>query len=148
MNDPAGMRPGDEAMTCDQIKGELLASGGVPMNPAHVAQAQSAATELKTRQAQVQKEGRALAAQESATNASASSLGAVPYAGKAAQAAADAKNTAEQNAFNAQAQRRLAPSERALSGSTAAMTSDMAANLQNDPRKARLISLAGKKDCR
>jgi hypothetical protein len=148
MNDPAGMRPGDEAMTCDQIKGELMASGGVPMNRTHVAQAQSAATDLQTRQAQVQKEGQALAAQESATNAAASSLAAVPYAGKAAQAAADAKNTAEQNAFNTQAQKKLAPSERALSGSTATLTSDMAANLQNDPRKARLISLAGKKDCR
>ena len=147
MNDPAGMRPGDDAMTCDQIKGELMASGGVPMNRAHVAQAQSAATDYTTKSAQVQRESQALAAQETATSAAASSLGAVPFAGKAAQGAADAKNTAETNAFNARAQKTLSPSERALSGSTATLTSDMAANLQNDPRKARLISLAGKKNC-
>ncbi|HEY2357517.1 MAG TPA: hypothetical protein VGH86_08705 [Phenylobacterium sp.] len=147
MNDPAGMRPGDEAMTCDQIKAELMTSGGIQMNRGHVAQAQSAATDFQTKQAQVQRESQALVAEETATNAAASAAGNVPFAGKAAQAAADAKNTAESNAFNAHAQKTLNPAQQALSGSTATLASDMAANLQNDPRKARLISLAGAKNC-
>jgi hypothetical protein len=147
MNDPAGQRPGDGAMTCDQIKAEFMASGGVPLNRAHVTEAQAAASDYQGKSAKVQSEYSALVAQESATNMAASAAGLVPGVGQATTAAANAKNTAEQKAFSAHAQSELTPATQRLSSSTGTVVSDVAANLQNDPRKARLISLAGKKNC-
>lgn len=147
MNDPAGQRPGDEAMSCDQIKAEFMASGGMTMNRSHVAEAQAAASDYQGKSAKVQSEYNALVAQESATNLAASAAGLVPGVGQAAAAAANAKNTAEQKAFSAHAQSELTPATQRLSSSTGTVVGDVAANLQNDPRKARLISLAGQKNC-
>ena len=147
MNDPAGQRPGDEAMSCDQIKAEFLASGGIAMNKSHVAEGQAAASNYQSKSATVQSEYAALVAQESASNLAASAAGFVPGVGQAAQAAADAKNTAEQKAFNAHAQAEMTPATQRLASSTGTVVSDVATNLQNDPRKARLISLATQKNC-
>ena len=147
MNDPAGMRPGDEAMSCDQIKAEFMASGGITMNRSHVAEGQAAASDYQSKSAKVQSEYAALVAQESATNVAAGAAGMVPGVGKATQAAADAKNTAEQKAFNAHAQAEMSPAAQRLTSSAGTELSDVAGNLQNDPRKARLISLATQKNC-
>jgi hypothetical protein len=147
MNDPAGQRPGDEAMSCDQIKAEFMASGGINMNRSHVAEGQAAASDYQQKSAKVQSEYAALVAQESATNMAASAAGMVPGVGRAAQAAADAKNTAEQNAFKAHAQAEMTPAAQRLTSSAGTEVSDVAASLQNDPRKARLISLATQKNC-
>jgi hypothetical protein len=148
MKDPAGQRPGDEAMACDQIKAEIMASGGVEMNREHLARAQSAGADYQAKSAKVQREGKALAAEQAATNLAVGAASFVPGVGNVVATAAAAKNMAETQAFSAHAQATLTPAQRALTGSTAVVVGDLAANMQDNPRQARLMSLAMQKNCR
>lgn len=148
MDDPAARRPGDEAMTCDQIKAEYMAQGPTPVDRGHLAAAQSAARNFQAKSAQVQAEGTALAAEQTATNMAAGAAGLVPGVGQAAAMAAQAKNDAEQKAFNEHARQIMAPAEQGMMSSTGTLMGDMAGAMQRNPRQARLMSLAMQKNCR
>ena len=63
-NDPSAMRPGDEAMTCDQIKAEFAANGGLNVDKTQVAQAQTAGQNLIAANNQVEADARAMQARE------------------------------------------------------------------------------------
>jgi hypothetical protein len=117
------------------------------MNQSHVTEAQAATASYQSKTAKLQSEATALAAQEAATNLAASAVSMVPGVGNVAAAAAGAKTAAEQKAFNAHALAEMTPATQRLTSSTGAVVGDMAANLQSDPRKARLVSLAGQKNC-
>jgi hypothetical protein len=146
MNDPAGQRPGDEAMACEQIKAELQTSG-VEVNREHLAQAQTAGADYQAKAAKVQREGKALAAQQAATTVAAAAASAIPVVGNAAASAVVATTMAQQQAFAARSQATLTPAQQALTASTANVMGDTAASMQNNPRQARLMSLAMQKNC-
>jgi hypothetical protein len=147
VNDPSAARPGDEAMSCDQIKAEFLANGGMPLNRGHVAEAQAAGRDFQARTAKVQAEGNALAAEQSAANIAVAPAANLPVVGKAAQAAVDAKNAAEQKAFNEHAQKELAPAYQRFGSATGQVLGDVAGDLQSNPRQGRLVYLAQQKKC-
>jgi hypothetical protein len=146
-NDPAGVRPGDEAMTCDQIKAEFMAKGGMNVDKTQLAQAQTAGKNFQAKNNQIQAEGQALVARETVTNTAASAAAMTPFGGAAA-AAAQAHNAAEQAAFNAHAQAELNPAEQQMMGANANLIGGISNQLQANPRQARLMSLAQRKNCR
>jgi hypothetical protein len=148
MNDPAGMRPGDDDMTCDQIRAELMTQQGITPNREHVREAQVAAKDFQAKSAQIQAEGAALAAQQAAVATGASALSLVPGVGDVAARAVMASQAAQQQAFGAHATAVLNPAENRVMNTTGSVVSDMAQSLQNNPRFARLGSLAMKKNCR
>ena len=145
-NDPAGMRPGDEAMTCDQIKAEFMANGGLHVDQAQAAQGQAAAKDFQTKNQQIQAEAMAMEARESATAAATTAAAYTPFGGAAA-AAAQAQQQADQAALNAKAQKELVPAQQRMVSSTTSTMSDISAQMQANPRQARLMSLAQEKNC-
>jgi len=150
-HDPAGARPGDDQMTCDQINAELMQQApSVTAPPAeHVAQAQQDASATMAKVHQLEGEAAAASAQGAAESAAAGALSAVnPIAGRAADAAAMAHQQATQAALSAQSQAELAPREQAMMRDTARLATDMSPGLQANPRFARLIDLADQKHCR
>jgi len=142
-------QPGDAAMTCDQIKAEMMQQPIQGPNQQHVTEAQSAVSAQMATTAKLQAEGTALAAAESAQNLAASGLSAVnPIAGNAAQQALDAQHMAAQAALNAKAKAELEPEEARTMQATGAIMGDVNAQMQSNPRFARLAYLAGQKNCR
>jgi hypothetical protein len=146
VNSGAGARPGDEAMTCDQLRAELTAQQGFTgVSAEHRAQGQAAAAEFQSQERKVQAESAALAAQETATSAAASA--ATAFGGNAAGAAAGAANEARNAAFSAHAQAELAPSQRRMMDSAATSIGDLDQQMAANPRLGRLFQLAQQKNC-
>jgi Spy/CpxP family protein refolding chaperone len=86
-------------------------------------------------------------ARETATDAAAAAAGMTPFGGAAA-AAAQAQSVADQAALNAEAKQKLGPAQQQAMAATTNMTSNIAAQMQANPRQARLVSLAEQKNCR
>ncbi len=146
--DPSATRPGDEAMTCDQIKAELMQQPWQAPNQTHVAEAQAATRAQMATTAQLQAEGTAMAARESSENLAASGLSMVnPVAGAAAQSALNAQQQAEQAALNAKAKAELEPEAQRTMRATGTLMGDANAQLQSNPRTGRLMYLASQKNC-
>ena len=145
-NDPAGARPGDDQMTCDQIKAELRTQQMNGPSAEHLAEARSAGQEFQTKQAQVNAEGMALVAKETAAGAATSAASA--FAPNAVGGAAAAAQTAENQAFDAHARAEMQPAERRTNAATAALVGDMAPQMAANPRLAHLMDLGNQKHCR
>jgi len=144
MNSGAGARPGDDAMTCDDIKAELASQPGFTgVSAEHRAEAASASQNLQTTAAKVEAEAAAEQAKETATTASAASAAGVPGVGAAAAAA----NTASSAAASAKAKAELMPAEQQAFNSGAASMSDLSSQMAANPRLGRLFQLAQNKNC-
>ncbi len=146
--DPNVARPGDEAMTCDQIKAEMMQQPLQAPSQQHVAEAQAATRDQMAATARLQAEGTAMAARESSENLAASGVSVVnPVAGAAAQTALDAQHQAEQDALNAKAKAELTPKVERTTRATGALMGDAGAQLQSNARAARLVYLANQRNC-
>jgi hypothetical protein len=147
-HDPAASRPGDSAMSCDDIKAELMQQPVTAPSQQHEQAAQAATTDYITKeqqlQAQVLAHQQALSAASMA--ASAASM-ANPIAGRAADQAVDSASRAAEAADNAQAHAELTPRMRKVTSSTAAVVGDITPQLESNPRIAKLMELAGEKHC-
>ena len=128
MNDPAGMRPGDDDMTCDQIKAELMTQHFSGVSAAHAQEGQAAAKDFQAKNKQIQGEVAAAVVQETAVS--------------------EAANNATNAALDAHAKAVLTPAEQRMMSSTATSMNDVAQGMQSNPRAARLSSLAMRKNCR
>jgi hypothetical protein len=146
-NNPAGERPGDDAMTCDQIKAEFVANGGLNVDKTQTAQAQTAGQNFIAANNQIQADARAAQARETATAAATAAAGMTPVGGAAA-AAAQAQAAADQTALNAEARQKLDPAEQQVMAANTNVTTNIAAQMQANPRQARLMYLAQQKNCR
>ena len=147
--DPSAVRPGDDAMTCDEIKAEFMTQPMQAPNAQHVAEAQSAVKSQMATQAKLQAEATAATATLSAEALAASAVSAAnPLAGRAADQAVQAQQEATQAALNAQAKAELTPKAARTMQATGAIVGDMNAQLQSNPRIARLVYLANQKNCR
>src|SRR5579871_469754 len=144
--DSSAARPGDEAMTCEQIKAEFVANGGLNVNKQEITNGQAAAQDFQAKNAEIQAEAKAMAAKETVTDAAAAAAAYTPLGGAAA-AAAQAQSVADQTALNARAKQELLPAQQRLTSAAVAETSDIAAQIQANPRQARLIGLAERKNC-
>ncbi|MDP3660362.1 hypothetical protein [Phenylobacterium sp.] len=148
MDDPAGQRPGDAAMTCDQVKAELSTQQNVGVSHEHVAEGQAASADYLSTEKRVKAEGAALSAGQTAVNTGAAALSLVPGVGAAASTAAAASTMAATNAFGQRANAELTPARQRLTSSAAASMGDVARSMQDNPRFATLARLAQEKDCR
>jgi hypothetical protein len=148
-HDPSGARPGDDAMTCDQIKSEL-ASQPVSAPPSgHVASAQSATADFRTRQASMQaKVATAMTALNVAATAATAVGMANPIAGRAADTAVEAARDATEKSLNAEAKATLVPAQQKMMSSTATLMGDMMPAMENNPRLARLVQMSTDRHCR
>jgi hypothetical protein len=148
-HDPAGARPGDDDMTCDRIKAEMMTQPVAAPPPDHVAEAQAAATDFNTKEAAIQAKmaTAATALTVAATAASAASL-ANPIAGRAADAAVEAAREATEKSLNAEAKATVAPAQQKMLTNTATLVGDMMPQLQNNPRLAHLVQMSSEKHCR
>jgi len=142
----AGARPGDDAMTCDQIKAEIVADGGFHLDKGKVTDAQAANQTLMGKTRQLQVEGTAMATRQSAENLAVGAASLTP-AGGDMNDAMDAKHDAEQQQFNAHAQQVLNPATNRAMSANAGMMNDVASQMQANPRVARLMQLGGQKNC-
>lgn len=137
-------RPGDEAMTCDQIIAEMRTLQVSGVSAATASEAQAAGTAM---QAEIDRQRAAaaaeMAAQTAATAAaSAATAGGVQAADQAllnAQIAAQARAMANTE--------RMRPVRERTEAANAAATGELMASIQANPRFGRLISLAGAKGC-
>ena len=146
--DPNAARPGDEAMSCDQIKAELMQQPWQRPNQQHVAEAQAATRDQMAKTAELQAEGTAMAARESAENVAVSAASVVnPIAGRAAESAVSAQQQAEQAALNAKARAELEPRAQRTMRSMGTLMADTSAQIDENPRAARLMYLSSQKNC-
>jgi len=147
MNSGAGAKPGDEDMSCDQIRAELAAQKDFTgVSAQHRAEGTAAATEFQSKERQVRREATALQAEEAATTAAASAAGMLP-GGAAAGMAVAAANQARNEAFGRHAQAELRPSEERMFNSTTNEMGDLNSAMAANPRLGRLFQLAQQKNC-
>jgi hypothetical protein len=148
-NDPSGARPGDEAMTCDDIKAEFMRQPIARPDRRHVAEAQAAASDFQGKMAVEQAKVAAATVELSAETTAASAAGmANPVAGRAADQAVEAHRRATEAALNADAKVNVLPAARRMNSGAGELIGDMSAQLQNNPRLAHLVSMIQEKRCR
>jgi PHD/YefM family antitoxin component YafN of YafNO toxin-antitoxin module len=147
-HDPAASRPGDEAMSCDDIKAEFMQQPITAPSQQHEAAAQASASDYMAKQTQIEAQ---VLAHEQALSAAAMAASAAsmanPIAGRAADQAVDAAAKATEAADNAQAHAELTPRARKMTSSTAAVVGDMSSQLDSNRRLGRLMELANEKHC-
>jgi len=148
-NDPSASRPGDEQMSCDDIKAEFMRQQVTAPDSQHVAAAQSATRDYMAKSSELQAEGTAAAAALSAQAMAASAASmANPIAGRAADQVLNREIEATQQMMNAKAKAELMPRARTMYSANGQLIGDATSQLQGNPRLARLVSLANEKHCR
>jgi hypothetical protein len=151
--DPSASRPGDESMTCKQIGAEMSQMRGIAPNAAHVKEGNEAATDVQTTLArqsrEVQKVGieetaeiQAASAADTATEAATGGL-VRGHAVQATQAAQDKRN----QAMSERMLKEQLPKEQRMTTATGEVAQDMSNSLASNPRYARLVQLAGERNC-
>lgn len=148
-HDPSASHPGDEQMSCADIKAEFMQQPVTAPPKQDVAAAQAATTDYMAKSAQLQAQATAQAAALSAQSLAASAASmANPIAGKAADEVVAAEQRAMEAQLNAQARAELTPRARRMSSATATVVSDVGSQLDANPRIARLVALADEKHCK
>jgi hypothetical protein len=153
LKDTRGARPGDEAMSCQDIAKEMSAMQGVGLSDASRAEGSAAATQYQTVVASqlAQIHAQAAAGAMATTAAAATDLatqlatgGVVnPHSAEAVQQAALAAGRVQGERM---AEERR-PAEQRLFNATGSNTGELAQQLQSNPRFARLVNLAITKGC-
>jgi hypothetical protein len=154
LKDTRGARPGDEAMSCQDIAKEMGTMQGIGLSEASRAEGNAAATQYQavvgSQMAQLHAQGvagatatTAAAAADLATQFASGGL-VNPHAAQAVQQAALAAGRVQGERM---AEERR-PTEQRLFNATGNNTGEMAQQLQSNPRFARLVNLAIAKGCR
>jgi hypothetical protein len=145
-SDPSAIRPGDEAMSCEQINTEMR-SVATPLVSAETgAQARAAAdAELALRERQ-QAEAKGFIAGQMAMGVGAAAVAQLPGGGYAAMAAQQAM-MAQQQAFAQKQIAEAAPVRAQTSQALTATTTEMTQGMRENPRFARLMNMSVEKSC-
>ncbi len=138
---PGGERPGDDAMTCEQIVDEMRSSNFAGVSVDTSEESKAACEELQTTVDRRNEMAQAMAARQAAATAAAS-LGP-----NAVQGAVAAANSAEQQALARDAMRDVHGARGRATAAIAASSLELAASLQANPRFARLMQLVMAKNC-
>jgi hypothetical protein len=153
-SDPSASRPGDEQMSCEQIKSELRLQQYTAPDKATVAATTAAANKEQGLLNKHVAEANAVMAQEQAkVNAAAAADRATELAtgGLVNPNAASAAAVAGQARVKAVGERQAAerrPTEQKLIGGVADLGVDAATQLSSNPRLARLMQLAQSRGCK
>jgi hypothetical protein len=151
--DPSASRAGDESMTCAQIGAEISQMRNIAPNAAHVKEGTEAATDVQATLArqsrEVNKVGmeetaeiRAASAADNATEVATGGL-VRGHAVAATQAAQDVRN----KAMSDRMLKEQLPKEQRMTTATGNVAEDMSKSLTSNPRYARLVQLAGARNC-
>ncbi|MBN8481485.1 MAG: hypothetical protein J0L88_07855 [Xanthomonadales bacterium] len=138
---PGGERPGDEAMTCEQIIAEMRSSNFAGISVDTAEESKAAGEELQSTVERRNEMAQAMATRQTAATAAAS-LGP-----NAVQGAVAAANSAEQQALARDAMRDMQGARARAMAANAASALELAASLQANPRFARLMQLVMAKNC-
>ena len=151
--DPSASRPGDDSMTCAQIGAEISQMRNIAPNAAHVKEGTAAATDVQTTLARQQREVNKVGMEETAEMQAASAAdnateiatgGLVRGHAVAATAAAqDVRN----KAMGERMTKESVPKEQRMTTATGNVAEDMSKSLTSNPRYARLVQLAGARNC-
>jgi len=142
LDTPGGERPGDDKLTCAQIVEEMKATRAAGVSQANAAEGKAASEDMKAAMQRAQAEAAALSAAQSARSAAAA---AVP--GNAAGNAAAMANMAEQKAFQDRVAAQINPARERTMQANANSMGDLSKSMRENPRFARLIKLAGERNC-
>lgn len=146
MNQPGGERPGDDALTCEQVIAELRTVATPGVSRANGIESAAAGKQLQdATNSQMAKAG-ALASAQKARSAAGAGLDLATGSNVAGGAAA-AQNAAETAALQRQAQAEVGAARSRVDRANANSRADLASTLRANPRMARLIDLAGRKNC-
>jgi hypothetical protein len=152
--DPSASRPGDEQMSCDQIKSEMRLQQYTAPDKATVATTTAAANKEQGLLSKHMAEANAVMAQE---QAKVDAAAAADRATELATAGLVHTNTASAAAVAAQARVKVVgerqaaerrPTEQKLIGGVADLGMDAAQQLSSNPRLARLMQLAQSRGCK
>jgi hypothetical protein len=154
LQDTRGARPGDEAMSCEDIAKEMATMQGIGLSDASRAEGGTASAQygavVGSQLARLHARGVAGAAAVSAAAAADLAVqfatgGLVnPHAAQALQQAALAGGKAQ----GEQMAEERRPAEQRLAAAVGKNTQEMSQQLQSNPRFARLVSLAMARDCK
>lgn len=148
LNRRDGDRPGDEQLTCPQIKAELTLQPGFRTGAqANAHEAKAAGDELQATQKRLQAQGAALQAQQQAGNLAAAAVSQLPGGNIVATAKAKA-DFAQTQAFGNRAAGEMKSSESRALTATASSIGDVNQAMNDNPRLARLMQLMQAKTCR
>jgi len=152
--DPGAARPGDESMTCDQIVAEMKTMRGLGVSQGQRNENATAAQNMQNRLAKNQTKAHEMWAQEQAavnagmaadTATEVATGGLVQgHAAAAAQQAADARNRVEGEKIMKETQ----PDAQRLTGAVGNTSAEMSQELRSNHRYARLVQLAGARNCK
>jgi hypothetical protein len=153
LNNRSAARPGDELMSCADITAEMQTLNVSGVSEAHRQQGNTAAGNLQAETAKQQREVSAIAARENAEVQAAmaadratelSSGGLVK--GRAASRV-EQRQLEENRKTGERMAKEMAPKQQAALVSVTDSGNDMVQSMQANPRFARLVSLAGSKNC-
>lgn len=139
---PGGARPGDERMTCESIAAEMKTLKVSGVSAANAAEGEAAAKNAMAIMQRAQTEGMGMAATQTARSAAAA---AVP--GNAAGHAAATANLAEQKALQDRTAAQMNPARDRVMGANTNSMADLVKAMRANPRFARLLKLAGERNC-
>jgi hypothetical protein len=142
LNTPRGERPGDDELTCPRISEEMKATRAAGVSQANASEGKAAAEDMKATMERAQAEAAALAAAQTARSAAAA---AVP--GNVAGQAAAMANLAEQKAMQDRVNAQVNPARERVMQANANAMGDLSKSMRDNPRFARLIKLAGERNC-
>lgn len=142
MNDPAGIRPGDENMGCADIEAEMRTLRVDTVSAQHLAQGKAAAQDFQSEVKRQEAAAAVMSAKATAEQVAAS------VAGPVASTIAQQHIATEERVVGDQMARKMAPRQRAMIDATNAGMGDMQRAMQSSPRFARLIKLAMERGCR
>ena len=142
MNAPGGERPGDDKLGCAQIFEEMKTTRAAGVSQANAAEGTAASEDMKATMQRAQAEATALMAAQTARSAAA----AVVPGNVAAHAAAMA-NMAEQKALHERINAQVTPARERVVQANANAMGELSKSMRENPRFARLIKLAGERNC-
>lgn len=141
MDAQGGERPGDAAMSCEQIVAELQASDFSGVSTETAAEGAEAGEELRDALASNQARAAGLAARQGLETAAASA------APNAVQGAVAMQHEAEQAALRRSAMAQVRPAQTRTGLANAASAQELADSLYANPRVATLFQLAAARNC-
>jgi hypothetical protein len=154
MNDTGAARPGDATMSCDDIIAEMKTLDVRGVSAAHRQQSEAAGQNLRTEVNKQQREAAAISARENAEIQAAMAADRATELSTGGLVRGKAASTLEQRLQqeNQKTGERMAtemqPRQQAAFASVTDSGNDVVQSMQSNPRFARLISLAGNRNCK
>ena len=139
---PGGERPGDDRMTCDAIVAELKTINVSGVSATNAAEGRAAADEVMAIMQRAQTETMGMMAMQTARSAAAG-----PIPGNVAGHTAATANLAEQKMMQDRLAAQMGPARNRLDMASTNALGDLVRVMRANPRFARLVKLAGERNC-